>query len=314
MGGRSAPRANSSRSCCHGSRPRSTCCRQARRRAGCSSWARSRSRSRSACRSSGRDGDASQLLRNRRATRHADADRGRRHADQDVRVRPVQRRDRRVPVSRRHLRRGDLLGDDRAPRDQSHLDARRDPSGPQARRPSSSSRRRTRSPSSGSAPCSRGGGPSSTTTAPSFGYGARHNREYASYELYALLEETGFDIESMTRTRSRHARAAGAPPARRSCARCCVLLDTSRRAHLFLRARRRPVFRWRFPPALFTQPNVYPLRPLSLGGDGGERRRSSARRAGSPPSSFRTAAGSAACAASTLPCPVGRRCCAAPPA
>src|SRR5215475_7529425 len=32
---------------------------------------------------------------------------------------------------------------------------------------------------------------------------------------------------------------------------------TSRRAHLFARARRRAVFRWQFPQVLFTQPNVY---------------------------------------------------------
>lgn len=92
---------------------------------------------------------------------------------------------------------------------------------------------------------------------PAFGYGARHNREYASYELYALLEETGFDIESMT---ARDLGTVAMPERlRRAALRALLRLfsPTSRRAHLFLRARRRPVFRWRFPQVLFTEPNVY---------------------------------------------------------
>src|SRR5262249_30745686 len=32
---------------------------------------------------------------------------------------------------------------------------------------------------------------------PVFGYGARHNREFAAWELKLLLEETGFDIETV---------------------------------------------------------------------------------------------------------------------
>ena len=92
---------------------------------------------------------------------------------------------------------------------------------------------------------------------PAFGYGARHNREYASYELHALLAETGFDIESMT---ARDLGIVSLPERlRRAALRGLLRLfsPTSRRAHLFVRARRRPVFRWRFPLVLFTQPNAY---------------------------------------------------------
>jgi SAM-dependent methyltransferase len=92
---------------------------------------------------------------------------------------------------------------------------------------------------------------------PAFGYGARHNREYASYELHALLDETGFDVESMT---ARDLGTLGVPERlRRGALRALLRLfsPTSRRAHLFARARRRPVFRWRFPQVLFTEPNVY---------------------------------------------------------
>src|SRR5262249_21256625 len=92
---------------------------------------------------------------------------------------------------------------------------------------------------------------------PGFGYGARHNREYASYELHALLDGTGFEVESVT------ARGLGAlgvtERLRRALLR--VLLrpfsPTSRRAHLFVLARRRPVFRWNFLPLLFTQPSIF---------------------------------------------------------
>ena len=92
---------------------------------------------------------------------------------------------------------------------------------------------------------------------PAFGYGARHNREYASYELHVLLAETGFDIESMT---ARDLDTVSTPERLRRAALGAFLRlfsPTSRRGHLFVRARRRPVFRWRFPPILFTQPNVY---------------------------------------------------------
>jgi SAM-dependent methyltransferase len=92
---------------------------------------------------------------------------------------------------------------------------------------------------------------------PVFGYGARHNREFAAFELYTVLDETGFDIETML------ARDLVTPALPERLRRAVVRLllrpfsNTSRRAHLFVRARRRPVFRWRFPPALFTQPNVF---------------------------------------------------------
>src|SRR5262249_10805096 len=92
---------------------------------------------------------------------------------------------------------------------------------------------------------------------PVFGYGARHNREYTWYELHALLEETGFDIETLT------ARDLGTPTlsARLRRAGLRLLLrpfsPTSRRAHLFARARRRRQFRWRFPDVLFTGAEMY---------------------------------------------------------
>jgi SAM-dependent methyltransferase len=92
---------------------------------------------------------------------------------------------------------------------------------------------------------------------PAFGYGARHNREYASYELHALLDETGFEVESMT---ARDLGTIGAPErVRRAVLRMILrtFSPTSRRAHLFARARRRAVFRWQFPQVLFTEPNVY---------------------------------------------------------
>ena len=92
---------------------------------------------------------------------------------------------------------------------------------------------------------------------PGFGYGARHNREYASYELHALLDQTGFEIESMTALDL--GTIGVVERVRRALLRVLLRLfsPTSRRAHLFVRARRRPVFRWNFPPMLFTQPSIF---------------------------------------------------------
>jgi SAM-dependent methyltransferase len=86
---------------------------------------------------------------------------------------------------------------------------------------------------------------------PAFGYGARHNREFGMRELDVLLGETGFDIETLV------ARDLDTPnlPTRmgRSLARFVLrrFSDQPRRQHLLLRARRRDVFRWRFPEMLF---------------------------------------------------------------
>jgi hypothetical protein len=98
----------------------------------------------------------------------------------------------------------------------------------------------------------RGRRPNVDQYSPSFGYGARHNREYSTFELACLLD-TGFDIETLVaRDLQRF------PPVRRMARAALRLLlrpflETSRREHLFLRARKRPVFRWQFPSMLFTE-------------------------------------------------------------
>jgi SAM-dependent methyltransferase len=92
---------------------------------------------------------------------------------------------------------------------------------------------------------------------PVFGYGARHNREFAAWELRLLLEETGFDVET-TIVRDLSNTTIG-ERVRRALLR--VLLRPfsriSRGSHIFLRARRRPVFRWRLPEALFSEGRLY---------------------------------------------------------
>src|SRR5262245_6441073 len=98
----------------------------------------------------------------------------------------------------------------------------------------------------------RGKRPNVDQYSPSFGYGARHNREYSTFELACLLD-TGFDIETLVaRDLQRF------PPVQRMARSALRLLlrpflETSRREHLFLRARKRPVFRWQFPSMLFTE-------------------------------------------------------------
>jgi SAM-dependent methyltransferase len=92
---------------------------------------------------------------------------------------------------------------------------------------------------------------------PLLGYGARHNREWHPAELREVLESTGFDVEEMVvcdlRPRPPWSRLARAglrlflrPFSRQS-----------RRSHIFLRARRRDVFRWRFPVRLFEHMALY---------------------------------------------------------
>jgi SAM-dependent methyltransferase len=93
---------------------------------------------------------------------------------------------------------------------------------------------------------------------PLFGYGARHNREYHPAELRTLLESCGFIIEAMT------LRDLGPPPflGWRRAAWLALLRrygDASRAEHIFLRARRGPRFRWRFPSNLFDNIEFYTL-------------------------------------------------------
>lgn len=94
---------------------------------------------------------------------------------------------------------------------------------------------------------------------PLLGYGARHNREFAAWELALLLDETGFDVEVLRirdvvpQTRAERVRRAALRALLRPFSRI------SRRSHIFVRARRRPLFRWRFPPALFGETRMYHL-------------------------------------------------------
>src|SRR5262249_55463775 len=92
---------------------------------------------------------------------------------------------------------------------------------------------------------------------PVLGYGARHNREFAPWELQLLLEETGFEVERLevcdlpTSTRPERVGRAFLRALLRPFSRL------PRRAHIFLRARRKPVFRWRLPDALFAEAHLY---------------------------------------------------------
>jgi SAM-dependent methyltransferase len=92
---------------------------------------------------------------------------------------------------------------------------------------------------------------------PVFGYGARHNREFAAWELKLVLEETGFDVETVVvrdlpnptgwmRVRWALLRGLLRPFSR-----------LPRGSHIFVRARRRAVFRWRMPDALFAEGRLY---------------------------------------------------------
>lgn len=102
----------------------------------------------------------------------------------------------------------------------------------------------------------RGRRPSVDQYSPAFGYGARHNREYSALELQSLLA-TGFDIETLI------ARDLQRFPLGTRLLRAALRVvlrpfaTTTRKEHLFLRARRRPVFRWQFPDLLFTDAMAY---------------------------------------------------------
>jgi SAM-dependent methyltransferase len=102
----------------------------------------------------------------------------------------------------------------------------------------------------------RGRRPSVDQYSPAFGYGARHNREYSADELQYLLD-TGFDIEAFIARDLR--RFPLGERLLRSALRVALrpFATTSRKEHLFLRARRRPVFRWRFSELLFTDAMPY---------------------------------------------------------
>src|SRR5262249_32909377 len=135
-------------------------------------------------------GDAGQLLRHRRPPRRADPGRGGRDAHNDLRIRSGPRRGGRVPPSPRPARRGVGRRHDGASRGQPGLGARGDPPGPQTggllivTTPNALSIERVGSVLTGRRPIV-------DHYRPAFGYGARYNREYASYELHALLDETG---------------------------------------------------------------------------------------------------------------------------
>jgi SAM-dependent methyltransferase len=94
---------------------------------------------------------------------------------------------------------------------------------------------------------------------PTFGYGARHNREYSPAELRLLLEETGFDIESLA-VRDLGERSLAERLRRSTLKRVLRLWSPEPRdSHIFARARRRPIFRWRFPEVLFEPLTWYEL-------------------------------------------------------
>jgi hypothetical protein len=94
---------------------------------------------------------------------------------------------------------------------------------------------------------------------PSCGYGARHNREYHAAELRELLEGTGFVVETLDvrdimpirRVHQWH-RAVWRQLLR-------LYSKLPRHEHIFLRARRRDPFRWRFPATLFDNIESYAL-------------------------------------------------------
>jgi SAM-dependent methyltransferase len=93
---------------------------------------------------------------------------------------------------------------------------------------------------------------------PLFGYGARHNREYHPAELRTLLESCGFTIEAM------QLRDLAPPPFSGWRLHAWQTLlkqygDAPREEHIFLRARRGPRFRWRFPTSLFDNIEFYTL-------------------------------------------------------
>ena len=106
-----------------------------------------------------------------------------------------------------------------------------------------------------------GGSESVDRYMPLLGYGARHNREFHAEELRELLRETGFVIEELSvRDLERHplpVRLRRA--ARRFLLRWWWRSQHSHRSHLFARARRGDLFRWRFPSRLYDHMGLYRL-------------------------------------------------------
>ncbi len=92
---------------------------------------------------------------------------------------------------------------------------------------------------------------------PLFGYGARHNREWHVRDLRAIFDATGWTIETLV------ARDLDPPTPFRRLRRGAVRLllrpftRLPHHAHLFVRARRGDVFRWRFPELLFDHMALY---------------------------------------------------------
>src|SRR5262245_24562854 len=141
----------------------------------------------------------------------------------------------------------------------------------------------------------RGGSPAVDRYMPLLGYGARHNREWNAEELRELLEATGFVIETpQVRDVGEHDRLTRLRrAARRFVLRWWWRSTQSHRSHIFVRAQRGDVFRWRFPPRLYEHMDLYRLvrhpyvdmgvndtiqcaggwRPLERCADGGEIRR-----------------------------------------
>jgi SAM-dependent methyltransferase len=94
---------------------------------------------------------------------------------------------------------------------------------------------------------------------PLLGYGARHNREYQPAELREVLESTGFDVEvQIVRDLGEHSRRTRL---RRAVWKMALRVWSRqpRDTHMFVRARRRDVFRWHFPPRLYDHMQMYYL-------------------------------------------------------
>jgi len=92
---------------------------------------------------------------------------------------------------------------------------------------------------------------------PLLGYGARHNREYKPEELRELLESTGFEVEALV-VRDLGPRGWGERVRRASWKALLRLWSRQPRdTHIFVRARRRPVFRWHFPKRLYDHMEMY---------------------------------------------------------
>ena len=262
----------------------------------------------------GRDGDAGQLLRNRRATWVADAGRGGRHADADVTSttcstsRPTSSR---IPTRAfdvvifaemiEHLAINPiwtLAEIHRVLKPDGHLIVTT---------PNALSIERVGSVLTGRRPFV-------DHYSPAFGYGARHNREYACVRAVHGARGDRLRHRVDDRTRSGDRRDAGAPPPRCP-ARAAASLLADLPASAPLRARAASTgLSMAVPAGAVHAAERLSLRPLSLGGDGGERHDPVRRGLGSRRAAAGRHAGCVACSAIDSPCPVDRRSCAAPPA